>query len=111
MARETGLLKSIASNAMKDFMMRMRNQVTMDPDLLRRAKAKAAQLGLSFSEYVRRLITYDLDTPRGKADVSVMFDFCDSGEPTDVARDKDKLIGEAVWAEYLRKTGQKPRNR
>ena len=30
---------------------------------------------------------------------------------TDIARDKDKLLGEAVWEEYLRKTGRKPKRR
>jgi hypothetical protein len=30
-----------------------------------------------------------------------------TGEPTDIARDKDKLIGEAAWQEYLEETKQK----
>ena len=29
------------------------------------------------------------------------------GEPTDIAKDKDKLIGEAVWQEHLEETKQK----
>jgi hypothetical protein len=29
-----------------------------------------------------------------------------SEHPTDIASDKDKLIGEAVWEEYLRETKQ-----
>ena len=31
------------------------------------------------------------------------FDLIKDGPPTDIARDKDKLIGEAVWQEYLPK--------
>jgi len=33
------------------------------------------------------------------------------GEPTDISRDKDKMIGDAVWEEYLEETGQKPKAR
>ena len=29
------------------------------------------------------------------------------GESTDIAKDKDKLIGEAVWQEHLEETKQK----
>jgi hypothetical protein len=88
--------------------MNVRTQITMDPETQRRAQAKAAELGISFAEYVRRLVISDLGEPKRKADISVVFDLGRSGEPTDIARDKDKLIGEAVWKEYLRKTGRKP---
>ena len=80
----------------------------MPVDLKRRAQAKAAQQGISLSEYLRRLIAQDLGPPKStrKADISIIFDLCDSGEPTNIARDKDKLVGEAVWKEHLRKTGK-----
>jgi hypothetical protein len=87
--------------------MNARTQITMDPELQRRAQAKAAELGLSFAEYVRRLVAHDLGEPKRKADISLLFDLGASREPTDVARDKDKMIGEAVWNEHLRKTGEK----
>jgi hypothetical protein len=87
--------------------MNARTQITMDPELQRRAHAKAAELGLSFAEYVRRLVAHDLGEPKRKADISLLFDLGASREPTDIARDKDKMIGEAVWNEYLRKTGEK----
>src|SRR5882724_6369894 len=88
--------------------MNARTQITMDPELQRRAHAKAAELGLSFAEYVRRLVAHDLGEPKRKADISLLFDLGASHEPTDIARDKDKMIGEAVWNEHLRKTGRKP---
>jgi hypothetical protein len=75
--------------------------------LTRRARAKAAALGISFAEYVRRLVSDDLGAPRPKPDISIVFDLGASGEPTNIARDKDKMIGEAVWQEYLRKTGRR----
>jgi hypothetical protein len=83
----------------------------MDPETQRRAHAKAAELGISFAEYVRRLVAQDLGEAKPKADVSIVFDLGASGEPTDIARDKDKLIGDAVWEEYLEETRQKPKRR
>ncbi len=94
--------------------MRVRTQITIDRDLLRRARAKADSLGISLSEYVRRLVAADLGYRErkintGKPDISIVFDLCASDEPTDIARDKDKMIGEAAWQNYLRKVGRKPR--
>ena len=91
--------------------MSARTQITMDPELQRRAQAKAAELGISFAEYVRRLVAEDIGESKPKADISIMFDLIDEGPPTNIARDKDKMIGEAVWQNYLRKTGRKPRRR
>jgi hypothetical protein len=87
--------------------MNARTQITMDPELQRRAHAKAAELGLSFAEYVRRLVAHDLGEPKPKADISLLFDLGASREPTDIARDKDRMLGEAVWNEHLRKTGER----
>ena len=89
--------------------MTVRTQITMDPELQRRAHAKAAELGISFAEYVRRVVADDLRAPKPKPDISILFDLIDEGPPTDIARDKDKMIGEAVWQDYLHKTGRKPR--
>jgi hypothetical protein len=93
--------------------MNVRSRITMDPEMQRRAHAKAAELGISFAEYVRRLVARDLDeiAPEPKADISIFFDLIDEGPPTDIARDKDKMIGEAVWEEYLDETGRRPRRR
>jgi hypothetical protein len=83
----------------------------MDAELRRRAQARAAELGISFVEYLRRLVANDVGEPKPTADISIVFDLIDEGQPTDVARDKDKMIGDAVWANYLRKMGRKPRSR
>jgi hypothetical protein len=87
--------------------MNARTQITMDPEMQRRAQAKAAELGISFAEYVRRVVAQDLGEAKPKADISVIFDLVTEGEPTDIARDKDKLIGDAVWEEYLEETGRR----
>jgi hypothetical protein len=91
--------------------MNVRSQITLDPDMQRRAQAKAAELGISFAEYVRRLVADDLGERKPKADISIMFDLVDEGPPTDIARDKDKMIGQAAWENYLRKMGRKPRGK
>ncbi len=92
--------------------MNARTQITMDPELQRRAQAKAAALGISFAEYIRRLVAGDLgEQHKSKPDISVLFDLGASDEPTDIARDKDKMIGQAVWEEYLRDIGSAPKVR
>jgi hypothetical protein len=88
--------------------MNARTQITIDPEIQRRAQEKAAELGISFAEYVRRLIATDLGGARRKVDVSVVFDLGGSDKPTDVARDKDRLVGEALWSQYVRKARRKP---
>jgi hypothetical protein len=84
-------------------------QIGLDGELKRRAQAKAGELGISFAEYVRRVIADDLGKPGPKVDVSILFGLIDEGPPTHIARDKDKMIGEAVWRNYLRKTRRRPR--
>jgi hypothetical protein len=91
--------------------MNARTQISMDPELQQRAHAKAAELGISFAEYVRRLVAQDIGEPKQKADISVLFDLIDEGPPTNIARDKDKMIGQAAWDEYLHETGRKSRPR
>ena len=86
--------------------MNTRTQITLAPAVQRRARAKAARLGLSFAEYVRRVVVKDLgDPPQSKFDITEIFDLIDEGPPTNIARDKDKMIGEAVWQEHLRSLG------
>jgi hypothetical protein len=89
--------------------MNARTQITMDPAMQRRAQAKAAELGISFAEYVRRLVEQDIGKPKPKADISAVFDLVKDGPVTDIARDKDKMIGEALWQNYLRKVGRIPK--
>lgn len=96
--------------------MNVPNQITLDEETQRRAEAKAAELGVSFADYVRGLLAHDLGQPageadakpQGKPDISIFFDLVTDGPPTNIARDKDKMIGEAVWQEYQRSVGRKP---
>jgi hypothetical protein len=88
--------------------MNARTQITMSPELQRRAQAKAAELGISFAEYIRRLVAGDLGERAPKADITSVFNLIDEGPPTNIARDKDKMIADAVWKEHLRKTAAQP---
>ena len=87
--------------------MNARTQITLDPDTQRRAHAKAAELGISFAEYVRRLIARDQRAPKSEFDIALMFDLVDEGPVTDIARDKSKMVREAVRREHSRIPGKK----
>jgi hypothetical protein len=87
--------------------MNARTQINLDPDTQRRAQAKAADLGISFAEYVRRLLAQDLGESKRKVSVSMIFDLGTSEGPTDIARDKHTMIDEAVWDDHVRKTSKR----
>jgi hypothetical protein len=77
--------------------MMARVQVSLSPEEHRRAKQRAAELGVSFAEYVRRLVANDLGERSSPADPSGLFDLGDSGS-SDVASEKHRYVGEAVEA-------------
>jgi hypothetical protein len=87
--------------------MMVRTQITLDTDVHRRAKRRAADLGISFAEYVRRTLDRDLgEKPTG--DISAIFGLADSGV-SDVSSNVEKYLDEAACDEYLRETGQATR--
>lgn len=83
--------------------------ITLDDEELARARALAESLGVTVEEYLQRLVRGGLP-PRStapKAHISEIFGIGESAEPTDIGRDKHKLIAEAVWQEHLEETGRK----
>ena len=75
----------------------VRTQISLDSERHAQARARAAALGISLAEYMRRLVDQDLaERPRG-ADRSVVFDL-GSSRGTDIASDKARMIGEATAA-------------
>ena len=77
--------------------MMVRTQISLDSERLAQVRARAAALGISLAEYMRRLVDRDLaERPRG-ADRSVVFDL-GSSRGTDIASDKARMIGEATAA-------------
>jgi hypothetical protein len=85
--------------------MMARTQITLDPETQKLARRRASDLGVSFAEYVRRLVAQDIGGQRPKADPSVIFDLFSSGG-SDIAKNKDEMIGEAVSS--LRKKRTRP---
>jgi hypothetical protein len=74
--------------------MMTRTQLSFEREMLRRARSKAGDLGISLAEYVRRLVAEDLGDPTPITDPKAIFDLGSSGG-SDVARDKDRMVGEA----------------
>lgn len=75
----------------------VRTQISLDSERHAQARTRAAELGVSLAEYVRRLVDRDIARPPRTVDRSVVFDLGD-GAPTDMAEDKDRMIAEAVAA-------------
>ena len=72
-----------------------RTQITLDTDLDRRAKQRAKDLGISFAEYVRRVITDDLSGREPKSTIGELAGIGNSGG-SDVATNKDDYLVEAL---------------
>ena len=80
-------------------------QVTFEADEHRRAKRRAAELGISLSEFVRRAVDDALGEPeRPKADISAIFGIGNSGG-SDIANHKDDYIADAFEAHRKRPRG------
>jgi hypothetical protein len=82
--------------------MMQRTQVYLEAAEHRRARRRAAELGISLAEYVRRLVRQDLEGPRGDRDVTGLFALGDSGG-SDVATAKDAYVGDAIVADRPRR--------
>ena len=77
--------------------MMVRTQISLDLKRHALARARAAALGVSLAEYVRRLIGRDVAERPDETDRSVVFDLGTSGG-TDIASQKARMIGEATGA-------------
>jgi len=76
--------------------MMRRTQISFDPETLTKAKRKAADLGVSLAEYLRRLVSRDLDEDvPSEFDVKRLFALGRSGG-SDVARHKDDYVSDAI---------------
>jgi hypothetical protein len=75
--------------------MMARVQIALSPEDQRRARARAAELGISFAEYVRRLVARDLGEARRSGDPSALFDLGHTAG-SDVAGEKDAYVADAV---------------
>jgi hypothetical protein len=74
--------------------MMTRTQITLEPEMQRKVRRRAGEMGVSMAEYVRRLLERDLAAPQLRVDPSVVFDLGRSAG-SDIARNKDAMLGEA----------------
>lgn len=81
-------------------MMMTRTQIALDSELLHRAKARAAELGLSFAGYMRRLLAHDLAESPRQADISTICGLGNSGR-SDISANKGRYIAEAIAADKI----------
>ncbi len=77
--------------------MMSRTQVTLDSETQKRARQRAAQLGISFAEYIRQLVGRDLGQREQRVDPSVVFNLGSSGG-SNIALQKDAMVAEAIQA-------------
>jgi hypothetical protein len=82
--------------------MMSRTQITLEPEIQRRARKRAGDLGVSFAEYVRRLVARDVGNSTVKVDPTLVFDLGESGR-SDIAKDKDSMIAAAFSAGDIRR--------
>jgi hypothetical protein len=78
--------------------MMARTQISLETEQLRRAREKAAALGMSLAEYVRRLVAADLAEVRPGGRIEDLFDLGDSGG-SDIAAHKDEYVAKAIEAD------------
>jgi hypothetical protein len=77
-----------------------RTQITLNPGQHRRARTRAAELGISLAEYIRRLVDADLRARPPRPDVSAVFNLGESGG-SDITLEKDRYVGEAIEAAQI----------
>jgi predicted RNA-binding Zn ribbon-like protein len=75
--------------------MMRRAQISLEAAEHREARRRAAELGISLAEYIRRLVRRDIGERPATADVSALFALANSGG-SDIAAAKDSYLGEAV---------------
>ena len=74
--------------------MMSRTQITLDPEIQRRVRQRASDMGVSLAEYVRRLVERDLGRSQPAVKPSAVFDL-GASKGSDIANHKDAMLGEA----------------
>ena len=75
--------------------MMTRTQLSFEREMLRDARRRAGDQGVSLAEYVRRLVAKDLGGGRPAMDPSAVFNL-GSSRGSDIARRKDAMIAGAL---------------
>jgi hypothetical protein len=77
--------------------MMSRTQITLEPEIQRRARKRASDLGVSLAEYFRRIVARDLSGVSANAGPAAVFDLGSSGG-SNIAKDKKTMLAEALSA-------------
>lgn len=80
----------------------MRTQIALETEQHALVKRKAADLGISMAEYIRRLVERDLRQAGTNTDISAIFGIGDSGG-SDIAIDRKGATAEAIAARAARR--------
>jgi hypothetical protein len=84
--------------------------IELDEAELARVRVAAEAQGIAIEEYLRQLIAASLPIEsardRQKMLLSKIIGMGSSDEPTNIGADKDGLLAEAVWKDYVRGTKQ-----
>jgi hypothetical protein len=83
--------------------MMVRAQIAIDMELKRRATERACEAGVSFAEYVVKLVERDVERPKIKTGIEAIFDLGSSGG-SDIAVGKHSMIAEAFDSMRRRRT-------
>ena len=77
--------------------MMVRTQISLDSEIHALTRERAAKLGISLAEYMRRLVEQDLANSTQTVDRAVIFDLGES-KGTNIASEKNRMIAEAIAA-------------
>ena len=84
--------------------------IELDEEVLARARLVAETRGIATEEYLRAVIAANIPVEVAPSQqqfyLAKIFGMGSSAEPTDIAKDKDRLLDEAAWTEHLRETKQ-----
>ena len=75
----------------------VRTIITLPDHMHARAKQRAAELGISFAEFARRLFEKELDTAMPQGGIDSICGMVD-GAAFDMARDGERIVAEATDA-------------
>jgi hypothetical protein len=73
----------------------MRTQIALEPSQHARVREKAASLGITMAEYIRRLVDRDLDEATPQASPASIIGLGRSGG-SDIARDRAQATQDAI---------------
>ena len=82
----------------------MRTIITMPDHLHAQAKRRAAELGISFAEFARRLFEKELSPPVPQGDIGSICGMV-TGTPFNMASEGERIVGEAADSLLIERRG------